>query len=204
MAGLGPKHPKRSQKHLIFEQKCWHFGGAGAVVAKNAQNWWKPLCPLLSENDNPVRAGPPGPFKSMRQPHNCPQTSQFARFKQNHAKIHLFSSQRRQTTEGVALVCGKPGTSTNARFAANKRNDTGLRELARDLAWKWRGSAWKGWKVWNRGVCARNGVLKAKSGEKKNKKKKKKGGGVWGCFLPQPGNALSMTVRPALFPLDLY
>jgi hypothetical protein len=39
---------------------------------------------------------------------------------------------------------------------------------------------------------------------KEKQKKKKKGGGVWGCFLPQPGNALSMTVRPALFPLDLY
>lgn len=54
--------------------------------------------------------------------------------------------------------------------------------------------------MWNRGVCARNGVLKAKSGEKKNKKKKKKGWCV-GVLFAATGKRAKYDSAPSTLPI---
>lgn len=54
--------------------------------------------------------------------------------------------------------------------------------------------------MWNRGVCARNGVLKAKSGEKKNKKKKK-GGWCVGVLFAATGKRAKYDSAPSTLPI---
>jgi hypothetical protein len=54
--------------------------------------------------------------------------------------------------------------------------------------------------VWNRGVCARNGVLKAKSGENKNKKKKKRGWCV-GVLFAATGKRAKYDSAPSTLPI---